>query len=281
MVSTYSNSLGFYSGTFTRPYGGSFNSYYYQAIQVVTYTTSQYNFRSTSSIDTYGCYYNDYFDPTYPYSNLLGCDDDSGGDQQFSINVTLYYSQMGVFVVTTYSPETVGGYSVLATGPAAVQMSSLTPTTMISSTITSSTPATSTYSDYLDYSSGTFVRPYGNTGENYYYEAIQVYTYTSGTYTFQSSGSLNAYGCLYSGYFNPSSVYSSLITCSYSTAGSGAFTFTASLPYATSYILVVTTYYSSTIGDFTVQTTGPGTVYMYKTTPSSTSVYFLRSLKIS
>ena len=48
-----------------------------------------YTFVSNSSIDTYGYLYNDTFDPYNPTLNLLQRNDDSVGNAQFLINVSL------------------------------------------------------------------------------------------------------------------------------------------------------------------------------------------------
>jgi len=125
--SSYSGALSQSSGRFTRP-GGAEGSYYYQAIQVTVYTTGTYTFVSSSSMDTYGYFYSDSFDPSYPSRNLIASDDDSGGGGQFRINVTLFYGRTYVLVVTTYSSSTTGSFSITALGPASVSLTSITPT---------------------------------------------------------------------------------------------------------------------------------------------------------
>ena len=96
---------------------------------MTTYTSGAYTFKSSSSIDTYGCFYQGSFDPSNPLRNLVTCDDDSGGASQFLFNATLYYAQTYTLVVTTYSPRIVGAYWVIATGPDTVYMTSITPST--------------------------------------------------------------------------------------------------------------------------------------------------------
>jgi len=262
VTTIYSNSLTYSSGTYVRPNGTTGSSYYYQAIQVVTYTRGQYNFRSNSSIDTYGCFYNGYFDPTSPRINLVVCDDDSGGKRQFSINATLYYNQLYYVVVTTYSPNTIGDYDVLATGPAVVYMTSVTPSTTSSSQIVSS------YGNVLNSNSGTFVRPNANRNDDdYYYQAIQLRISAGAYYSFISISSMDTYGCLYSSSFDPSNPRHNLMICNDDDAGSSQFLINQYLNSYTTYILVVTTYSTRTLGSFTVQATGPASVGMTSISP--------------
>jgi hypothetical protein len=47
------------------------------------YQTGTYTFTSGSSIDTYGYFYNQVFDPSYPTSNLIAFDDDGEDGNQF------------------------------------------------------------------------------------------------------------------------------------------------------------------------------------------------------
>lgn len=129
VTSSYSGSLSWSSPTFLRPNGNPGASYYYDAIQVVTYTTATYTLASSSNIDTYGCLYDLTFDPSNPSWNLITCDDDSGGDQQFLIDRTLQYGRTYILVATTYSGGISGDYWVIATGPATIYMTSITPGT--------------------------------------------------------------------------------------------------------------------------------------------------------
>jgi hypothetical protein len=129
LLATFSGTLSSSSPTFSRPYGGSYLSYYYQAIQTRTYTAGTYILRSTSRtrMDTYGCLYSTSFDPTYPYQNLLTCDDDSGGSQQFLINYYLLSGQTYVLVVTTSIYRITGSYSIIVSGPGSVSMIAISP----------------------------------------------------------------------------------------------------------------------------------------------------------
>ena len=113
---------------FSRPNGAGYN-YYYEAIQTTTYTSGTYTLRSISSMDTYGCLYSTSFDPSYPTSNLITCDDDSGGSYQFLINYYLQYGTTYILVVTTSGSAITGSYSVTAMGPGSVYMTSITPVT--------------------------------------------------------------------------------------------------------------------------------------------------------
>jgi hypothetical protein len=115
---------------FTRPYPDNYGSnyYYYQAIQVTVHTGGTYSFTSSSSIDTYGCFYDDSFDPSNPSRNLITCNDDSAGSRQFQIKVTLQSGRSYVLVVTTFYSADTGSFSIRGAGPASVGLPSIMPT---------------------------------------------------------------------------------------------------------------------------------------------------------
>ena len=48
--------------------------------------TGTYTFISNSSIDTYGYFYNNPVDPSYPSQNLITSDDDGNDNGQFRIS---------------------------------------------------------------------------------------------------------------------------------------------------------------------------------------------------
>ena len=126
--SYYSGALSSSSGMFIRP-NITWGSFYYQAIQVTVHTGGTYTFTSNSSMDTFGCFYSNSFDPFNSSQNLITYDDDSGVHEQFWINVTLGDGGIYVLVVTTFIPDTTGTFSIIALGPASVSLIPLTPTT--------------------------------------------------------------------------------------------------------------------------------------------------------
>jgi len=115
------------SDTFARPNGDGSSHYYYEAIQLTISTISYYSLTSISLIDTYGCLYSSSFDPSNPTYNLIICDDDSAGSRQFLINQYLNSYTTYILVVTTFSALTLGSFTVQATGPASVGMTSISP----------------------------------------------------------------------------------------------------------------------------------------------------------
>jgi hypothetical protein len=80
-------------------------------------------------MDTYGYFYNDSFDPFYPSKNLITSNDDSDGDGQFRIYVTLESEQKYILVVTTFHQNTTGNFLIKAIGPASVNLTSTGPVT--------------------------------------------------------------------------------------------------------------------------------------------------------
>jgi hypothetical protein len=107
-----------------------------------------------------------------------------------------------------------------------------------------------------------FFRPRGDAGEYYYYQAIRVTTYTTGTYTFTSNSSLDTYGCFYSSSFDPSYPSRNLIMSDDEGAGDNQFQIRVNLEYGQTYVLVVTTYRNNVTGSFSIGAVGPASVGM-------------------
>lgn len=256
--SYYSSSLSQNSGIYTRS-GQSSGSYYYESIQVVLYSSARYILRSSSTLDTYGYLYSGSFDPLNPSLNLIAFDDDSGGDRQFLLNVTLIYGTRYILVVTTYNPSVTGPYGVAVLGPSSVYFLPYNPTTVAPTTTTTAPSVPSSYSDALSSSSGIYTRP-GQTSNAYYYQAIGVIVYTSGKYTFRSSSALDTYGYFYSSSFDSSNPLQNLIASDDDSGGDRQFLLNVTLTYGTRYILVVTTYAPNTAGSFSINSLGPAIV---------------------
>ncbi|CAF1233750.1 unnamed protein product [Adineta steineri] len=261
---TYSGSLSFNSPGFVRPDKSS-GDYYYQAIRVTVSTSGTYIFTSTSSKDTYGCFYSDSFDPSYPSQNLITTDDDGASNSQFRISTTLQSSRTYILIVTTYDTNTIGSFVITVNGPASVALSAF-----ILSTALASSPAStiSSYSGYLLSSSQSFARPdYSST--SYYYEAIQVTVRTSGRYSFTSISSYDTYGYLYNDPFNPSKPSRNLIASDDDSGNSHQFRINATLQSGSTYVLVFTTLSTWQTGSFRIAATGPAPVTLSSYTPSS------------
>jgi hypothetical protein len=127
--STYDGSLSYNSPVFVRPKGSIGSYYYYQAIRITVYIAGRYTFTSDSSWGTYGCFYNNPVDPSYPTQNLIACDDDNGGDRQFQIDVTLQNQEVYILIVTTSSAGVTGSFSIKTIGPEFFDLTSFTPST--------------------------------------------------------------------------------------------------------------------------------------------------------
>ncbi|CAF3518604.1 unnamed protein product [Rotaria sp. Silwood2] len=137
---TYSGNLSLSSPKFVRPNGGG-GIYYYEAIQMTVSISGIYNFTSSSSMDTFGCLYNNPIDLSYPLQNLITTDDDGNGGQQFRITYNLRAGYTYVLIVTTFDTAVRGIFSVTATGPTRLNLVSIRPIT--SRPITSGLPSPS------------------------------------------------------------------------------------------------------------------------------------------
>ena len=125
ILATVNGELTSQSRKFIRP-GRSSRNYYYNPIEFRTYTTSSYTITSRSSLNTYGCVYNDSFNSSHPLTNLIVCDDDSAGDLQFLIRCGFQSNRKYILVVTTSTTDSTGSYSIVVTGAASVNMTSIT-----------------------------------------------------------------------------------------------------------------------------------------------------------
>lgn len=132
------------------------------------------------------------------------------------------------------------------------------------------------YSSTLSASSSIFTRS-GSSG-TFYFEAVQVTVTTGGTYTFQSGSGMDDYGYLYQGSFSSSSPGNNIITSDDDSGGSNRFRFSQSLQAGTTYILVITTYGSGSVGSISVTVSGPAQVSLTRlntgsgsSTPTSTT----------
>ncbi|CAF3781097.1 unnamed protein product [Adineta steineri] len=254
---TYSGSLSSSSPIFVRPDKSS-GHYYYQAIQVTVSTFGTYIFTSTSSKDTYGCFYSDSFDPSYPLQNLITTDDDGASNSQFRISATLQSSRTYILIITTYDTNTIGSFVITVNGPASVALSAFIPSTALGTTITGR----------LSSSNPVFRRPGGSSGY-FYYQAIQVTVSTSGRYSFISTDSMDSFGCLYSDSVDPSYPSQNLISTDDDGAGNHQFRINATLQSTRTYVLIVTTFDANKMGVYTITVNGPSSVILSTFIPST------------
>jgi len=113
--------------------------FYCQPIQVTVSIAGNYQFRSSSTLDTRGYFYRTSFNPSNTTENLIADNDDGGGQLQFRIRVYLELGQTYILVVTTHVVNVTGSYSVSASGPS---LAGLVPLTI-------TTPAPTTTSKFL------------------------------------------------------------------------------------------------------------------------------------
>ncbi|CAF3781040.1 unnamed protein product [Adineta steineri] len=255
---TYSGSLSSSSPIFVRPDKSS-GHYYYQAIRVTVPTSGTYIFTSTSSKDTFGCFYSDPVDPSYPSQNLITTDDDGAGNNQFRISAALQSTRTYVLIVTTYDVNIIGSFVITVNGPASVVLSAFIPSTALGTTITG----------YLSSTNPVFCRPGGGSSGYFYYQAIQVTVSTSGRYSFISTDAMDSFGCLYSDSVDPSYPSQNLITTDDDGAGRGQFRINANLQYGRTYVLIVTTFNTNKMGVYTITVNGPSSVILSTFIPST------------
>ncbi|CAF2956065.1 unnamed protein product, partial [Rotaria sp. Silwood2] len=120
VTTNYSSTLNSDSSTFTR--NGSSGTFYYEAIQVTVNRTGNYTLRSNCATDTYGYLYVNNFNSYDVSSNLVKCDDDAGGNFQFSMTYTLQAGTTYILVFTTYSSNVMTPFSINVVGPTSVSL---------------------------------------------------------------------------------------------------------------------------------------------------------------
>ncbi|CAF1363859.1 unnamed protein product [Adineta steineri] len=114
----FSAALTTMSSTYAAPTGSPIpsNNHYYIVRKISVNTYGYYVIRSNSFIDLYGYLYRDPFNATLPTVNLLMQNDDSDGRGQFLMQ-GLLSSSLYNLVVTTYSPNVTGPFSISVSGP--------------------------------------------------------------------------------------------------------------------------------------------------------------------
>lgn len=116
--------------------------------------------------------------------------------------------------------------------------------------------AYSGYSGSLALNDTTFIRPNGDWAL-YYYKAIQVSVFASGSYTLSGSSIIGINGILYNNSFNRANPTRNIISSDDNPNGNNQFTITTWLRPADTYILVVTSYRSYEQGSFVIAADGP------------------------
>lgn len=104
---------------FARP-GRSNASYYYDTFDIIVTEAGWYAIGSTSSIDTYGCFYNGSFVPEYPEWNLAAKNDDGREGNQFRLEAYLEPNHTYTLVATTYGEWIMGSYTIIVFGMVSV-----------------------------------------------------------------------------------------------------------------------------------------------------------------
>lgn len=110
----YSSSFTTSSKTYRRPNQNQTTeaTFYYEHFNFTVPLSQYYDIVCFSLIDTYGSIYQNSFDPVSPYTNLLKYDDDSNGAAQFKLNVHLQAGTKYTLVVTAYTPNVIGAFTI-------------------------------------------------------------------------------------------------------------------------------------------------------------------------
>ncbi|CAF3821869.1 unnamed protein product, partial [Adineta steineri] len=115
VLSNYSSELNTSSQTYSRDCRKS--NYYYETIRMNVVETGYYALISSSNMNTFGDIYKDDFNPMNPFENLLSQDYRSCSYQDFKFIAYLHTGTTYILVVTTWSPNMTGDFSILTSGP--------------------------------------------------------------------------------------------------------------------------------------------------------------------
>jgi hypothetical protein len=132
--------------------GGFATNYYYETISVTVPMGGIYYFQCNSNLDSFASIYSSSFSPSNPASNLFySFDDNSNDNWQFKFGLNFPSAYTIILVVTTYSPNVIGPFSIVATGPAAAAFTRtsstvkpITPSTTITTKTATTTPTKTT-----------------------------------------------------------------------------------------------------------------------------------------
>ena len=182
---------------------------------------------------------------------------------------------MYTLIYTTALPLETGNFSIIASGPALAILNRLNVSSAVSEYATIENDEISrtenrlpmilfslgfstNYSGELTAQSSTYCRT-GYTSSMHYFEAMQVSVSIDGNYAFvgNSIRTINSYGCLYNNSFNASKPLLHVMSENDNTRGNGQFLIVAALQRGRTYILVFTTIWPLTMGQFDIASFGP------------------------
>ena len=103
----------------------------------------------------------------------------------------------------------------------------------------------------------------------YYYQALRVTVRVNGTYMFISNSSIDMFGYLYNNSVDPSEPTQNMLMFNDDSAGGRQFRITVNLTSESSYVLIVTTFWPSTSGSFSITAFGPSSISLIDFTPST------------
>ena len=98
--------------------------YNYEALKIKVDTSGLYMLPTKSNLDTSGYLYEHQFDPYSFFDTSFDRDDNSGGDNQFTMTTYLQFNITYVLVITTsyYSTNNEGPFSVIVEGSDGIEM---------------------------------------------------------------------------------------------------------------------------------------------------------------
>ncbi|CAF4024246.1 unnamed protein product, partial [Adineta steineri] len=228
-------------------------SSYYDAMQMNVRTSGFYTFIGKSNMNIIGRIYKDDFNPSNPAENELPPNANLCNKNQFRLTDGLEASITYILIVTTFSSNVTGTFSIFISGPDNVHLKNISYPSAIETTFSGTVQ--SKYILQLTTNSQTYSRECGIS--DYYYQTIRVNVEKTEDYTLIIFSEMtDLYGYIYKNDFNPMDPFENRLSKDYRASSDQGYKLIANLHTGITYILVVTTRYPNETGNFSIKAAG-------------------------
>ncbi len=115
-LSVYSSKLTVDSQMYERTDRLTSGDYYYESIRIEEFSNDIYTFSINSSIDMYGYFYENNFNPINPFDNLIFKHYGYNSNNLFKVRSHLRSNKTYILMITSYKSKAIGSFSVIITG---------------------------------------------------------------------------------------------------------------------------------------------------------------------
>ena len=235
----------------------------YNVVQITVDVSGSYSFQcgatSPAGWDNFTFLYQNSFDPTAPFTNVLIGNDDNPvvGLSGFSRNLTAgtnYY-----WVVTGFSNTDQGAWLGTISGPGVTTIVSGPPALPNTLVVTGTTVGGPTWNRPVANGGNPPVPPASGVGTAVHYNVIPITVDVSGSYAFQCFDGWDNYTFLYQNSFDPTAPFTNVLIGNDDNQSIGLSGFSRNLSAGTCYFFIVTGFSNTDAGAWSVAISGPGT----------------------